>query len=218
MTQGRVTATDIIRLSLRNSLYITQGGQRARSYINLDVGLFGDDEMPRDFQRQSDVMETLTDLLSQKICEIAKEKNADRLAFIDKGGQGPVGVLSLASLIVVNSKIEGLLVRPYRKARRATIRGRSIVEGEGILIVSDVATTGRTILSAAEVLRSRGGKVRSALVVYDQGTGARENLASKGIQLSCIKDKKTIEESDDDELKEMLAPPTHAYIEYGATT
>ena len=50
---------------------------------------------------------------------------------------------------------------------RASIRGRSIQENEKILILSDVATTGQTILKAANRIRNRGGSIVGSLVFLD---------------------------------------------------
>ncbi|MCD6340733.1 MAG: orotate phosphoribosyltransferase [Desulfurococcales archaeon] len=57
-----------------------------------------------------------------------------------------------------------------------------VLEGKKVLVVDDVATTGRSILSAISVLRTVGAKVEAAAVIIDREQGARELLMSNGIK------------------------------------
>ncbi|ARN83608.1 orotate phosphoribosyltransferase [Methylocystis bryophila] len=61
-------------------------------------------------------------------------------------------------------------------------------EGEEILLVDDVATTGGSILKALAILKEEGfkGSVKKALVVIDREEGGAENLAREGIALVSI--------------------------------
>ncbi len=61
-------------------------------------------------------------------------------------------------------------------------------EGEEVLLVDDVATTGGSILKALAILKEEGfkGSVKKALVVIDREEGAAENLAREGIALVSI--------------------------------
>ena len=61
-------------------------------------------------------------------------------------------------------------------------------EGDEVLLVDDVATTGGSILKALVILKEEGfkGSVKKALVVIDREEGAAENLAREGIELVSI--------------------------------
>ncbi len=52
--------------------------------------------------------------------------------------------------------------------------------GQGVLLVDDVATTGRSALAAARTLTANGLLVRDIVVLVDREEGAREELAKAG--------------------------------------
>ncbi len=81
--------------------------------------------------------------------------------------------------------VKGLIVRKERKAygQGRQIEGPEVEKGKEVLVVDDVATTGGSILKAAEVLRSEGYSVSHAVVIVDRQEGAREHLFQAGIDL-----------------------------------
>lgn len=64
--------------------------------------------------------------------------------------------------------------------------------GQNVIILDDVATTGRSILKVARILIEHGLQVRSALVVVDREEGATEYLASYDIKLYSVLTKSQI--------------------------
>jgi orotate phosphoribosyltransferase len=59
-------------------------------------------------------------------------------------------------------------------------------EGERVLLVDDVATTGGSLRWAAGVVREERGKVEEAVVLVDREEGARELLRREGIRLLSV--------------------------------
>jgi orotate phosphoribosyltransferase len=59
-------------------------------------------------------------------------------------------------------------------------------EGEKVLLVDDVATTGGSLRWAAGVVREEGGRVEEAAVLVDRGEGAGELLKREGIRLLSV--------------------------------
>ena len=55
--------------------------------------------------------------------------------------------------------------------------------GEDVLVVDDISTTGESILRAVETIREHGGRVKYAFVLLDRDQGASENLADRQIEL-----------------------------------
>jgi orotate phosphoribosyltransferase len=176
---------DIIKRGWKNSFYYTLSGQVARDYVNLDEAILGDDDTWETGQ-QHEVIKQLGEIVLKEITNIEKEMPFDRIAFIDKAGQGPVGMIALSGLIMSNLKKEAIFVRPFRNTTRGSIRGRSLHDKDRILILSDVSTTGRTILKAAEKIWIHRAIVAGALVVFDNERGAKDNLFLKGIRLFSI--------------------------------
>jgi orotate phosphoribosyltransferase len=58
--------------------------------------------------------------------------------------------------------------------------------GSNVLLLDDVVTTGRSLLHAANVVRSNGGIVEYALVLIDRCEGASRMLAGNGIRLVSV--------------------------------
>jgi orotate phosphoribosyltransferase len=112
---------------------------------------------------------------------------ADRLA----DDETLAGVaLGAVPLVAVTSAETG---RPYVIARKQAkeygtgnrIEGR-LSEGERVVVLEDIATTGKSALDAVEALREAGAVVDRVLVVVDRQEGASELLAEHGIELESL--------------------------------
>ena len=66
--------------------------------------------------------------------------------------------------------------------------------GSRVLVVDDVATTGGSIISAAEALRREGFVADRALVLVDRLEGGSENLRAAGVKLVTFADIKELAE------------------------
>lgn len=191
----------IFKRGLRNSWYYLQSGRPAHAYINMDVSMLGDD-YDSDLAAQHERVEQIAEQFAVKIQEIEHENPFDRLVFIDKAGHGPVGMIALSGLLIWKLKKDAIFVRPYRNTLRSTAKGRHVQPGERLLIVSDVATTGETILKAARKLWESGAVVFGALVFFDQELGAEENLRAKDLLLYSLKTRSEV--LADPEVRERL--------------
>jgi orotate phosphoribosyltransferase len=59
-------------------------------------------------------------------------------------------------------------------------------EGEELIVLEDIATTGQSAIDAVEALREAGATVERVLVVVDRQEGARENLAEHDVELDSL--------------------------------
>lgn len=71
--------------------------------------------------------------------------------------------------------------------------GGRVVEGEvrpgwRVVVIDDLVTSGKTVLSAARAVEQEGGEVKHAAVVVDRLEGAREALSRQGIALHALTD------------------------------
>jgi len=113
-------------------------------------------------------------------------------AFADRlDGEKLAGVaLGAVPLVAVTSAETG---RPYVIARKQAkeygtgnrIEGR-LDEGERVVVLEDIATTGQSALDAVAALREAGAVVDRVLVVVDRGEGASELLAEHGVELDAL--------------------------------
>ncbi|MBV0925744.1 orotate phosphoribosyltransferase [Halomicroarcula limicola] len=118
----------------------------------------------------------------ERIAEAFAERVADtKLAGVALGG---------VPLVAVTSVETGL---PYVIARKqqkeygtANLIEGELAEGEEVVVIEDIATTGQSAIDAAEALRDAGAVVSRVLVVVDREEGAAENLASHDLELESL--------------------------------
>ncbi len=180
---------DFVR-SARGSTFTTVAGIPSTSFTDLDEYLLG--RVPGD-AFQTELAKTRREWLAQRMAKRILDSCARlaiaRLAFIEKPDAGPLGAITLLDTLLNLTGLEGCIIRPGKRLHVARVKGRTIQSGERLMIVSDVATTGTTILLAAQTIRQLGGIVVAAYVVYDRGQGAKDYLEKNGIQLVAEIDK-----------------------------
>ena len=116
------------------------------------------------------------------------EAFADRLAETDAKLAGVA--LGAVPLVAVTATGLG---RPYVIARKQAkeygtgnrIEGR-LDEGEEVVVLEDIATTGQSAVDAVEALREAGATVNRVLVVVDREEGAAELLADHDVRLESL--------------------------------
>lgn len=99
----------------------------------------------------------------------------------------PIAGLVLGSPVAVALKKPMIYTRLERHENERLIEGE-VRPGWNVVIVGDLTTSGKTILSAAEAVADEGGRVASAVVLIDRLEGARERLSKKGITLHAVTD------------------------------
>ncbi|MFB6157711.1 MAG: orotate phosphoribosyltransferase [Haloferacaceae archaeon] len=113
-------------------------------------------------------------------------------AFAERVGDAKLAGVALGAVpLVAATSVE--TGNPYVIARKAAkdygtgnrIEGR-LDEGEEVVVLEDVATTGRSALEAVEALREAGAVVDRVLVVVDREEGATELLADHGAELDAL--------------------------------
>jgi len=95
--------------------------------------------------------------------------------------------------VVFASPMAVALRKPLVYTRLEKQENERLVEGEvrpgwNVAVVGDLATSGKTILSAADAIEDEGGKVTAAIVAIDRLEGARERLSKRGIALHPVTD------------------------------
>lgn len=102
-------------------------------------------------------------------------------------GADPVigSMLSLAGM--EDLPLKGFIVRKAAKQHgtQSLVEG-SLSEGDRVVIIEDVTTTGGSSLKAIEAVQALGCKVTKVLVIVDRQQGAAENLKKIGCRLESI--------------------------------
>ncbi len=112
---------------------------------------------------------------------------ADRLDGDDKLGGVALGGVPLAAATSVAADVPYVIARKQRKEYGTgnLIEGR-LDEGEDVVVVEDIVTTGTSLVDAVEALRDAGATVNRALVVVDRQEGGRENVEDAGVEMEAL--------------------------------
>jgi orotate phosphoribosyltransferase len=103
-------------------------------------------------------------------------------------GADPIAGAVAALAFQNNIPLKTFIVRKASKGHgtQRRIEGPALEAGDSVLLLDDVATTGKAILEAKEALEEIGIKTDRALVIVDRQEGASQNLAAAGIKLEAI--------------------------------
>jgi len=115
---------------------------------------------------------------------------------VDYIGGLEMGAVPVLGAIAALSAMEGHAVNTFFARRQAKDHGtKDVIEGlaaneslsgKRVMVLDDVATSGGSILKAAQAVRGAGAIVELALVLIDREEGAVEALKRQGIALSSV--------------------------------
>ena len=113
-------------------------------------------------------------------------------AFAERVGDAKLAGVALGAvpLVAVTSAETG---NPYVIARKQQkeygtgnrIEGR-LEDGDEVVVLEDIATTGQSALDAVQALREAGAVVNRVIVVVDRDEGAAELLAEHDVELDAL--------------------------------
>ena len=171
---------------LKNSRYDFVQGGRGGDYVDVDQ-LFAE---PSD----GDMAQVL-DLLVDKINQYHAQQPLSAVAFVERDS-GPVGLVASRHWIASRCGLPTLVVRPQKRIARSAIKGSRIEQGDLVALVTDVATTGRSIVRAANVVWQAGGRVAVVIPLVDRECGARELLKRMDLDLDPVESISTLREAN----------------------
>jgi orotate phosphoribosyltransferase len=176
--------------ALQFGMFTLSGGKLSPYYLDLRVL----PSFPDAFRKSIDMM----------------GETAKKVPEISKIGGIPTGGLPWASVLAYSLSKPLVYVRKEAKhhGREKNVEG-ILAPGDKILLVDDVVTTGRNILSAAQTIRSEGGVVESALVLVDRQENGETNLRKEGVTLYSVAKISTLAE----QLRDMDAIRQHQFEE-----
>ena len=126
-------------------------------------------------------------LVASIILELVKDKKIDAIGGPTLGADPILGAIACLSHIN-RTPIQTFIVRKAVKEHgdQRQIEGPALKEKSKVILVDDVATTGKALVEAKEALDKISATIESAIVIVDRNEGARENLAKAGIKLESI--------------------------------
>ena len=154
---------EMIKKAVKKGEFTLASGKKSDYYINI-----------KEVYTEPEVLKEI----AVKMAEIIEGKKIDKIAGV------AIGAIPIAVALSLQTGIPFVIVRKEEKnhGTSSKIEGE-IKEGERVVIVEDVTTTGGSVINAIEALRSFGCVCEEALVVVDREEGAEENLKRKGVKL-----------------------------------
>ncbi|MDP2831082.1 MAG: orotate phosphoribosyltransferase [Candidatus Omnitrophota bacterium] len=126
-------------------------------------------------------------LVAGIILEMIKGQALDAIGGPTLGADPIVGALAALSYIH-KQPIKTFIVRKQAKEHgtQRQVEGPELKKGDHVILIDDVATSGKAILEAKQALDRIGVIAQKAIVIVDRNQGAAENLAKAGLKLDSI--------------------------------
>ncbi len=121
------------------------------------------------------------------ILDMVKDEVVDAIGGPTLGADPIAGALAVLSYIN-KQPIKCFIVRKQAKEHgtQRQVEGPELKKGKRVILIDDVATSGKAILEAKQALDKIGVITEKAIVIVDRNQGAVENLAKAGLKLESI--------------------------------
>jgi len=123
-------------------------------------------------------------LCAKIILELLRDENVAAVGGPTLGADpllGAIGVLSHQLKRPLDTFIVRQAPKPYGKQQQ--VEGPLLKPGANVVLIDDVATTGKAFVQSLEVLGQMGIRASRAVCIVDREEGAREAVAAKGCEL-----------------------------------
>lgn len=158
-------AQRIAEVSLLRGEFTLRSGRKSNYYLD-----------KYRFETQGDILKALGDLFAQHITP-----DVDRIAGAE------LGAVPLAAAASMASGKPCLYVRNQKKDYGTAKQVEGVLnQGDNVLIVEDVLTTGGQVLEAAKVLEDLGARIVRIVSVIDREEGARDNIEKAGYRYTSL--------------------------------
>lgn len=143
--------------------FILSSGKESNYYIDMKKAI-----------TEPEILSTVAKLITEKI----SDDNIDKVA------GSALGAVPIATAISLESKKPLLMIRKEKKSYGTSklIEGE-LIEGDEVIVVEDVTTTGGSLIKAIKAIQENGGNVKRAFVIVDRLEGATEAFEKEGIKL-----------------------------------
>jgi len=164
-----MTRTDLAK-RIRESAYLEgdftlRSGRKSKYYLDKYL-----------FETQPDILAALGKMFAAFV-----KPTTTLIAGAELGGVALAAAAGMAAnkpfVIIRNAKKDYGTSKPYEG---------KLADGDSVLLVEDIATTGGQVLEAAKFITSIGAKVERIVAVIDRQEGARENIETAGFAFDSL--------------------------------
>ncbi len=98
-----------------------------------------------------------------------------------------LGGVALAAAASLAADLPFIIVRNSKKGYGTSNLFEGVLkDGDSVLLVEDIATTGGQVLEAAQAIRDAGANVEHIVAVIDRQEGARKNVTDAGFEFAAL--------------------------------
>jgi len=129
-------------------------------------------------------------LIGKLVLEALKCERVDLIGGLE------MGAVPLATAIAVVSQVQDAPIRAFFVRKQAKEHGtQKLVEGlapgetmdgQSVVVIEDVTTTGGSAIKAVEALKAQGANVLKVITIVDRQEGAADNFAAANIPFQAI--------------------------------
>lgn len=163
--------------TLKRGDFLLVSGKRSRIYFNMKATMMTPEGAAQ---------------CARGLLSVLDKLDADYVAGLEMGAVPLLGGIAALSWDV-GRPIGAVFVRKAAKAHGTSLMveglddsGGETLRGKHVVLIDDVATSGGSILKAAEQIEAAGGIMKHAIVILDREQGADANLAERGITLHAL--------------------------------
>ncbi len=126
-------------------------------------------------------------LTGRVILDMIKNDKLDAIGGPTLGADPMVGAIASLSY-QANRPLPTFIIRktPKGHGKNNQVEGPALKEGCSVIIIDDVATTGKAFVESIEVLQKMNVKIVKAICVIDRGEGAKEAVAKYNVPMQSI--------------------------------
>lgn len=119
--------------------------------------------------------------------DMVNDEKFDAIGGPTLGADPMIGALGAVSM-QQDGPVKLFIIRkePKGHGRGQMIEGPEILEGATVVLIDDVATTGKAFVHSLNVLDEMGIKVSKCLCIVDRGEGGQEAVEARGCELLSI--------------------------------
>lgn len=129
------------------------------------------------------LFETCPDILKALGVEFAKHLSEDvtLIAGVELGG------VALAAATAMETGRNWIIIRNSKKGYGTGKMVEGVLkQGDVVLLVEDIATTGGQVIEVAKIITEAGAEVKRIVCVIDRQQGAEENITTAGYEFESI--------------------------------
>jgi orotate phosphoribosyltransferase len=163
--------------TLKRGDFLLVSGKRSRIYFNMKATMMTPEGAAQ---------------CARGLLSVLQDLDADYVAGLEMGAVPLLGGIAALSWDE-GRPIGAVFVRKAAKAHGTSLMveglddsGGETLQGKHVVLIDDVATSGGSILKAAEQIEAAGGIMKDAIVILDREQGADANLAERGITLHAL--------------------------------